>query len=361
MLSFVEWIEDNSFNIIEEVTGVSLFSFKEYLSHILEIDNVHQLSLEELLENLNQQDWETRLAAKEESERHIRRALKSIGFKIKRTSDRKDIDNGIDGRIGKDEVQFKSKDRPSNIFHAEAIIFHNTNATLLSELKNFDRNNKEIGRRGRDYKALAKWFYILDHSRTNLYRIPHATIKKLIDGSVKELQESSANGKLGRNAKYKASNGVELECKEDFEPRHMWKILANMPISENADRVYKVNPNSLPEEDNGFTNDANKMPTNIKMHPDMAQHGVELDTPASAVEEPTAAAQPSFLTNPKGPGDLIRKSVHDTGKGLFPIAQSKPNAPAKSKEEQLKTWTAFANKYGLKVSIQGDNFVFEQE
>jgi hypothetical protein len=361
MLNFLEWLN--------KLTKQSTYTENYHLPD--DECNIYDFTEEELIHEVSDLDFSKRIELKDTFEADIRRALKQIGFIVKKEGGKSaDMDKKVDAKIGIDKVQFKQKVvktdkdgkplvdvnsptfKPSDTFFAEAIINYDNDKIPVEKYLNKQTSI------GRDLRTESKWFYILNERKDKVYKVHAEKIRKFVRNAIQDVAKDPAKKGIlpypdaapGQKAQqtYETTGGYKLQVKYEITPRKMWKILVLFPFMEKAEKVYNIPPITLDKKDDGY--DEAK---GIKIHPDMLTHGYT--PPESKAETP---AKPLFLTNPRSTIDMIRKLVYETGKATAPI---KTGTAAKSPKEQLQDWEKGIGRYGIKIKIEGPNFIFENE
>lgn len=354
-MRFFDWIT----NLSEDNFGIEYY-------HLPDDEN------NEYLKESAHLPFDKRMTKKEKQEYDIRRALKQIGFVIKKEGGiSADKDKKVDAKIGIDKVQFKNKDvkedkngnplvdvwsssfKPSDVFFAEAIINFNDDKIPVEKYLN---KQDAIGR---DLRTESKWFFILNERKDKVFKIDSKSIENYIRDAISDVKnDPKLQGLLAHpkprddgstpSTMYKTNGGYKLQVKLEFTPRQMWKILVLFPFMEKAEKVYDIPAVTLKPEDDGY----GELPKNIKLHPDMLSHGYK---PPEASPAETAQQSLPKKPAPVGSRDFVVKLVNDTGKAIVPIKKDSQKTP----EEQLKNWQNGLQDYNVKVKIVGDNFVFE--
>ena len=167
---------------------------------------------------------------KDIGEEFMRRQLLAHGIQIMPSSSRQDMDQKIDGFWNGEAVQLKlrrSGRSGSNDLAYEVIKYHDNQIPLIQQLQNSHQQ-------GRDYKGIAKHYFVMNQSETEIYHVLTNDIKQLVNAAIQSLGNEPLRWS-------KNIQGVDLRPTEDKADKYQ-KVMAFVPVELVKQETYPVNP-----------------------------------------------------------------------------------------------------------------------
>ena len=167
---------------------------------------------------------------KDIGEEFMRRQLLAHGIQIMPSSSRQDMDQKIAGFWNGEAVQLKlrrSGRSGSNDLAYEVIKYHDNQIPLIQQLQNSHQQ-------GRDYKGIAKHYFVMNQSETEIYHVLTNDIKQLVNAAIQSLGNEPLRWS-------KNIQGVDLRPTEDKADKYQ-KVMAFVPVELVKQETYPVNP-----------------------------------------------------------------------------------------------------------------------